>query len=118
MSVIEQRRIAEKALDIGIATLANEAGPILDICGRGMGVEQLRGDMLEHAAYPRNDFVAEQRMVVAREQMAQDRPKGADQGVTLGQIVAQDIFDIMVARLGHAGPQLSLCPSLSWLSQR
>jgi hypothetical protein len=56
-------------------------------------IEQLTGNVPKHPANTRNDFVTEDGIVVAGNQMTQDRRDRQYGGIALGQFRAQIGFD-------------------------
>ncbi len=75
----------------------------------GLGIEQLARNILHHAAHPGDGFIAEQRVIIRRQQMVQDRPECRDHSVASGQFMAQQVFHGVIVQFGHAGHCSSAC---------
>jgi hypothetical protein len=76
----------------------------------GLHEQQLRGEVRHHPADPRDHLVAEQRGIVVREQVAQDRPRRREDRVAAHEFFAQHLFNRIHGLLGHRRPSFTVSP--------
>ena len=97
-SVVRSSRVAaitEKQGGSGklVFALRKERGSLDDRPRFGLRMEKLTGDVDHHSAHAGDDLVAEQRLVLVGQQVAQDRRGGGNHRVALRELVAQQRFD-------------------------
>jgi hypothetical protein len=71
----EERGVLEQHLRQLVLPLGDVLRAVVGAGRLGLREQQLRGEVRHHPADPRDHLVAEQRVIVVREQVAQDRPR-------------------------------------------